>query len=74
MSETPRLRWFEAYSPCRICGGKSAGLLRGVSNESYGDHCKKCADRRLKLSAAIRDAEKAREARSALAKAQGAQS
>lgn len=53
LDETPRLRWFEAYRRCR-CGKKSDGILRGDGNESYGDHCQKCADRRLRQSELVR--------------------
>lgn len=52
--ETPNLRWFENYSTCRQCGKRPDGILRGVQNESYGPHCQKCADRRLKASAKAR--------------------
>lgn len=51
MAETPHLRWFEEYSSCCQCGKRADGILRGVSNDSYGPHCKKCAARRLKASA-----------------------
>ncbi len=59
--ETPNLRWFEGFPSCRVCGKPSAGVLRGVQNESYGHHCKRCAERRLKASdraraAALKDA------------------
>lgn len=54
MSETPNLRWFDEYSKCR-CGKPSAGILRGVGNASYGDHCKACAAKRLKASQRERD-------------------
>lgn len=50
MSETPRLRWFEAYSSCRACAKPAAGILRGEGNESYGPHCRKCAECRLRAS------------------------
>lgn len=53
MTETPNLRWFEAFPNCR-CGKKSEGILRGVGNESYGHHCRKCAGQRLKDSAKAR--------------------
>ena len=53
LRESPHVRWFEQFAKCR-CGKPAAGILRGDRNESYGAHCKKCADRRL------RDAEKAR--------------
>lgn len=53
MSEVPTLRWFDAYAKCR-CGKDSNGILRGDGNASYGAHCRKCAEKRL------RDSEKAR--------------
>lgn len=53
LSETPRLRWFEAYPKCR-CGKPAAGILRGDRNESYGGHCKGCATKRLRASEKVR--------------------
>ena len=50
MRETPNLRWFEQHSQCGMCGKASAGILRGSQSESYGQHCKKCAEKRLKAS------------------------
>lgn len=55
--ETPDLQWFKTYPPCRMCGKKSDGLLMSRRNESYGDHCKKCADKRLKDSKMVREEE-----------------
>lgn len=55
LEDTPDLRWFERYPACRQCGKPSAGLLRDVRNSSYGDHCQKCADKRLKASARVRE-------------------
>lgn len=54
LEETPHLRWFDRYPPCRMCKKPSAGLLRGTSNESYGDHCQRCADKRLTASERVR--------------------
>lgn len=54
MSETPHLRWFEEWGRCGQCRRKADGILRGTGNESYGPHCKRCAERRLKESAAQR--------------------
>jgi len=54
MSETPNLRWFEEYSSCRMCSKRGEGILRGSQNESYGSHCKKHAEQRLKASKAER--------------------
>lgn len=57
INETPDLRWFKAYPLCRMCGNKSDGLLYDKRNESYGNHCKKCANKRLDLSKQVREAE-----------------
>jgi len=54
IAETTELRWFEEYGECRRCGKQAAGILLGVTNNSYGPHCKKCADKRLKDSARAR--------------------
>ncbi len=54
LSETPELRWFDAYPSCRMCAKKAAGVLYGSRNQSYGPHCQRCADRRLATSAKIR--------------------
>lgn len=54
-SESPSLRWFEAFPVCK-CGKKSEGILRGDRNDSYGHHCRRCADKRLKESARVRAA------------------
>jgi hypothetical protein len=66
IKETPNLRWFrEMNLNCRQCGKRAAGELMSVTNESYGLHCKSCADKRLKASEAVRkqmDAERAAEA------------
>lgn len=50
MNETTELRWFEAYPVCSRCGKVAHGILRGTQNQSYGSHCRKCADKRLKAS------------------------
>lgn len=58
MSETPDLRWFEQQThKCWMCGKPATGILRGFRNESYGHHCKKCAEKRLKDSAKVRERE-----------------
>lgn len=54
MSETPNLRWYDEFPNCG-CGKVAGGILRGVGNESYGYHCKRCAERRLKASAKVRE-------------------
>lgn len=53
--ETTELRWFEAFPKCR-CGKTAQGILRGSQNQSFGYHCKACAERRLKASAKARAA------------------
>jgi DNA-directed RNA polymerase subunit RPC12/RpoP len=56
LPETPNLRWFKSVKyDCRMCGKRAAGELMGVTNESYGLHCKACADKRLKLSEKVRN-------------------
>lgn len=59
LSESPDLRWFEdCYrQKCHRCGKRADGILRGKMNESYGAHCQRCADARLKASQKVRDAE-----------------
>lgn len=54
--EAPWLRWFEEFPSCSQCRKPSAGILRGGRNESYGHHCKRCAERRLKASEKARAA------------------
>ena len=55
MAETTELRWFDANPSCARCGKVSHGRLMGSGNQSYGHHCKRCAEKRLK------DSQKARE-------------
>jgi len=51
MSETIELRWFENTDrSCIQCGKRASGILRGSRNESYGPHCERCANKRLKAS------------------------
>lgn len=57
MPETPHRRWFSPYPRCSVCGRASAGVLHGVTNESYGAHCCRCAERRLRESERVRGAE-----------------
>lgn len=61
MSETPNLRWWEPINTkCDKCGrGGKVGILRGRQNESYGLHCERCANKRLKESEKVRDRERA---------------
>jgi ribosomal protein L34E len=54
LAETTELRWFEQFPKCGECGRTSQGILRGSQNQSYGHHCQKCADKRLKASAKAR--------------------
>jgi len=57
-NETPDLRWFEDQDhKCSRCGKPSQGILRGVANESYGRHCRKCAEKRLSDSKKRRESE-----------------
>lgn len=56
MSETTDLRWFESFPRCG-CGKFSQGILRGSLNQSYGHHCARCAERRLKASEKVRAAQ-----------------
>lgn len=53
MDESPHVQWFEPYSKCR-CGKPAAGVLRGTRNESFGAHCKRCAEKRIKDSLRVR--------------------
>lgn len=48
------LRWFDKYPRCRQCDKPSAGRLMDVRNTNYGDHCLKCAEKRLKDAEAYR--------------------
>ena len=56
MTETTNLRWFEEFNKCP-CGRYAQGILRGLRNESYGPHCRRCAARRLKASNKLKDAQ-----------------
>lgn len=55
-TESPNLRWLESTrNKCCHCGVRWAvGILRGVRNESYGPHCKSCANKRLRASEQVR--------------------
>ena len=64
LDETPYLQWFDQFPSCRMCGKAATGNLMSIRNESYGAHCKKCADGRLKRSKQVRE-DLAREQRSA---------
>jgi len=54
LDETPNLQWFNPHSECRMCGKRSNGILMSNRNESYGAHCNRCAEKRLKRSKEIR--------------------
>lgn len=54
MTETTQIRWFEMYPRCSRCHSRASGILRGAKNESYGPHCTKCANIRLKQSETFR--------------------
>jgi len=62
VGETPELRWFETLPHCARCKKPAAGILRGSRNESYGHHCKACAEKRLRDSERVRKAALPREA------------
>lgn len=47
--------WFDALGSCR-CGKPATGKLMGPRNESYGQSCGSCADKRLKRAKQERDA------------------
>lgn len=55
LSESPNIQWFEVFPKCR-CGKVAHGILRGTRNESYGYHCKACANKRIKASERVRAA------------------
>jgi len=52
--ETTELRWFDKYPSCLMCSKRADGVLYGTQNQSYGAHCQRCADKRLKASEAAR--------------------
>lgn len=54
LDESPNVQWFEELSKCR-CGRQSTGVLRGTRNESFGPHCKPCAEKRIKASKRVRE-------------------
>lgn len=55
------VRWFVALGSCR-CGKSATGTLRGPRNDSYGNSCTACADKRIKAAQKMRDNYKARNA------------
>ncbi len=58
MTETTELRWFEETDRKCSCGKRATGILRGSRNESYGPHCKRCAEKRLRNSESERQMER----------------
>lgn len=42
-----QVRWFEALGQCAACARPATGKLRGPQNESYGNYCRSCAEKRL---------------------------
>lgn len=50
LTESPEIQWFDPYPKCRVCRKVSHGILRGTRNESYGDHCTRCASKRIKAA------------------------
>lgn len=56
IKETPNLRWFDTTGfQCRQCGKRADGNLMSDRNESYGAHCQRCADKRLKDSKQVNE-------------------
>jgi transcription elongation factor Elf1 len=56
LKETPELQWFDTSGfTCRMCGKPANGILMSRQSASYGAHCKRCADRRLKDSKQVRE-------------------
>lgn len=55
LEENPDVQWFERIErKCRMCGKPSNGILRGTRNESFGEHCQKCADKRIAAAKKVR--------------------
>jgi hypothetical protein len=50
------VRWFDALGACRECPAPATGKLMGSRNESYGQYCRKCADKRLARAKLEREA------------------
>jgi len=55
LAESPEIRWFEEFPKCR-CGKVANGILRGTQNQSFGHHCSRCANARLRASEKARAA------------------
>lgn len=45
--EPDPVRWFNALGTCNRCGKPAQGKLMGPRNESYGNYCTRCAEKRL---------------------------
>lgn len=56
MSTADQVRWFEDLGRC-VCGKPATGVLRGPRNESYGTHCRPCAEKRIKKAERERERE-----------------
>ena len=63
LRESPEIRWFEQRGTprCDRCGKVAQGTLRGSRNESFGPHCKRCAEKRIRDSETVRAALAAKE-------------
>lgn len=57
IEENPEVQWFNPIvRKCRMCGKPSNGILYGRQNESFGEHCQKCADKRIAAAKRVRAA------------------
>lgn len=55
LAESPEVQWFLRITrDCRMCGKPSNGILYGRQNESFGEHCQKCADKRIAAAKRVR--------------------
>ena len=52
--EPDPVRWFNALGACSSCGKPAHGKLMGPCNESYGNYCTRCAEKRLTKAEALR--------------------
>lgn len=56
IEENPEVQWFEPIKrTCCMCGKPSNGILHGRRNESFGEHCQKCADKRIAAAKRVRE-------------------
>lgn len=53
--ESPEPQWFEPTEQKCRCGKRATGILRGRRNESFGPHCKACAEKRIKAAKRVRE-------------------